>query len=191
MVVTMQVENGGHLCCLGFVDLGEILGTSALDPRQEACMEKLLEVAWVAWARALGNHQNGANSVSLVNWELRGLCLLAGWGGGGAQQRSNGLGSFLYVPGAFQMLPLYWSPEWMNLWGQICVQPFHCCAWVSSSPPSYSDATPLVFTATCYGNSSFWHWCPRLGSLMGTGTLRSSGGTSAAEIFLLILNRHI
>lgn len=91
MGITIQVETGCHLCCLGLVDLREILGKSSVEPRHAACMEKLLEVAPVGWGTVSGNDQGETNNVSQVIRELRFgtcLCLLAGWGR--AQQRSNG-----------------------------------------------------------------------------------------------------
>lgn len=48
--------------CLGFFNLGEILGTSVSEPSQAVYMEKLLEMAWEC--PKVGINQNSPSGVS-------------------------------------------------------------------------------------------------------------------------------
>ena len=72
--------------------------------------------------------------------------------------------------------------------------PLPCAPPPTCSTPAalhfFRKQPSLVFTARCYGDSSYRHWCCGLGIGYGTGTLYFSKWTSSAEISLPILNCH-
>lgn len=86
--------------------------------------------------------------------------------------KASKFNSSLCAPGAFRAAAYALS--------ESLYRPIKRNAWIYSSFPSRTQL-PLVITARCYGNSSFSHWSMGLGS---------QGVSSAAEIFLLIMNHH-
>ena len=75
----------------------------------------------------------------------------------------------------------------------LCVFQFFSCNWFllwyqSDQRRCFSGTQSLLILQPDYGDSSFWHWCPRLGNLAWGWVPSLQKGASGAKVSLLILN---
>ena len=80
------------------------------------------------------------------------------------------------------LLPLPWFPERVSL----CLGPF---GGMPGPPAAFVSlgCSPLWFVPRCYGDSSFWRWCPGVGSQLWSWN--PSQGTFAAEMSRPVLEQ--
>ena len=78
--------------------------------------------------------------------------------------KASQFSSSLYVPGAFELLPQYWSSEQVSV-NESMHGPLGGTAWDSRSLCLTQLQSWMVFIARSYSFSS-QHWSPRLGSLV-------------------------
>lgn len=98
----------------------------------------------------------------------------------------------------FKLLPEHCISEWVSPLVSICTGPLRVTPaggrggekgnpCNSSSSPSHLTEYLLIFKAKCCEDSCSLYWWSRLGSTIWVWDSHSSGGTSAAEVFLLII----
>ena len=64
----------------------------------------------------------------------------------------------------FRLLPQCWSSKEMS--SNLCIGPLRGTPGTLEALCLSQEQSPLVFTATGYGNFSFWHWNPGLWDLV-------------------------